>query len=83
MVRPMSDDVLTRAIGPLPFPSFWRIDELARLLELEPAAVRRMIGAREIPSFWVGGEYRVLTKDIIAWLLLQRSGAKRYGRRRG
>ena len=41
----------------------WRIDELARLLGLETAEVRRMIRAREIPAFWVGGEFRVLTKE--------------------
>ncbi len=83
IVRLMSDDVLADAIGPLPFPSFWRIDELTRLLGLEPAAVRGMIRAREIPAFWVGGEYRVLTKDIIAWLLLRRlTGGEPNGRSR-
>ena len=69
----MDRDILAEAIGPLPFPSFWRVDELARLIEMEPAEVRRMIRARELPAFWVGGEFRVLTKDLLTWLLLQRS----------
>jgi len=69
----MQRDTLADAIGPLPFPSFWRIDDLARLLGIEPADVRAMIRAHEIAAFWVGGEFRLLTKDIIAWLVLQRS----------
>lgn len=79
----MERDILASAIGPLPFPSFWRIDEVARLLGLETAEVRRMVGAHEIAAFWVGGEFRLLTKDIIAWLVLQRStGVERDGRAR-
>jgi excisionase family DNA binding protein len=74
---------LTDAIGPLPFPSFWRLGEMARLLEVEETEVRRMLRAREIPHYWIGGEYRILTADLIRWLLLQRStGGERDGRTR-
>lgn len=79
----MDRDALIEAIGPLPFPSFWRIDDLGRLLEVETAEVRRMIRAHEIPSYWIGGEYRILTKDVITWLLLRRSaGGSDNGRAR-
>jgi hypothetical protein len=76
-------DIIAEAVGPLPFPSFWRIDDLARLLAIETAEVRRLVRDREIAAFWVGGEYRVLTKDIIVWLVVQRSmGGERSGGKR-
>jgi len=68
----MGDDVLTNAIGPLPFPTFFTIPELADLLKVEAADVRRMVRDHEIAAVWVGGEYRILTKDVVAWLLVQR-----------
>jgi excisionase family DNA binding protein len=74
-------DIIAEAVGPLPFPSFWRIDELGRLLMVEPAEIKRMIRAHEIPAFWVGGEYRILTKDLMTWLLLQRSHGGKHDER--
>ena len=68
----MGDDVLVKAIGPFPFPSFFTIPELADLLKVESAEVRRMVRAHELAAVWVGGEYRILTKDLVVWLLLQR-----------
>jgi len=68
----MERDFLAEAIGPLPFPSFFTEDELARLLNLNLREIRGMIRAGKLPSFWLGREYRVLTKDLLAWLLLQR-----------
>ncbi len=79
----MSDDIIAEAIGPLPFPTFWRIDEVARLLAIEAADVRRMISTHQIPAFWIGSEYRLATKDLIAWLVLERSaGGNRHERPR-
>ena len=79
----MNHDALGGPIGPLPFPSFFTVPELADLLKVKVADVRRMARAHEIAAVWVGGEFRLLTKDIIAWLMLQRSmGVERYGRKR-
>lgn len=47
----MQHDALTQALGPLPFPSFWTLDELARLLNIEFAEVRRMRSTHELPAF--------------------------------
>jgi excisionase family DNA binding protein len=69
----MNDDLIANVIGPLPFPSFFTVPELADLLKVEVGEARRMVRAHEIAAFWVGGEYRILTKDLIAWLILQRS----------
>lgn len=68
----MNDDALGGPIGPLPFPSFFTVPELADLLKVKVADVRGMARAHEIAAVWVGGEYRILTKDLIAWLLVQR-----------
>ncbi len=79
----MDGDVLAKAIGPIPFPTFFTIAELADLLKVEEREVRRMVGKHEIAAVWCGGEYRILTKDIIEWLLVQRSpGGNRDERRR-
>lgn len=83
MIARMERDVLTEAIGPLPFPSFWTLDELARLLCLDFAEVKRMRSAHELPSFFIGGQWLISTADLIRWLLLQREkGGRRDGRTR-
>ena len=66
-------DVLIEAIGPLPFPSFWTLDELARLLGIDLAEVKAMARRNELPRYFVGGRYLVSSADLIRWLLLQRS----------
>jgi excisionase family DNA binding protein len=79
----MERDALYEALGPLPFPSFWTLDELARLLGLDSAEVKRMRSAHELPSFFVGGQWLISTADLIRWLLLQRErGGERNGRTR-
>jgi hypothetical protein len=83
IVLRMERDSLTEALGPLPFPSFWTLDELARLLTIELADVKRMRTTHELPSFFVGGQWLVSTADLIRWLLLQRErGGERNGRTR-
>ena len=69
----MTDALFTRTIGPIPFPTFFTAPELAELLQVEEREVKRMIAGHEIAAVWVGGEYRILTKDLIEWLLVQRS----------
>ena len=69
----MVRDILSEAIGPLPFPSFWALDELARLLATEPAEIKRMVYTHELPAFFVGGRWLVSTADLIRWLILQRN----------
>jgi excisionase family DNA binding protein len=79
----VNDDPLIAAIGPLPFPSFWQTDELARLLETEEHEIKRMVGAHELPAYHVGGRWLVSTADLIRWLILQRqTGGDRNGRAR-
>ena len=79
----MEHDLLAEAVGPLPFPSFWTLDELARLLTTEPAEIRRMLRAHELPAFFVGGRWLISTADLIRWLICQRQpGDKRNGRKR-
>lgn len=68
----MDHDALPTAIGPLPFPSFFTIPEIADLLKVEIALVRRMVRSHEIAAVWIGAEYRILTKDFLGWLLVQR-----------
>jgi hypothetical protein len=77
----MRRDILVEAIGPLPFPSFWTLDELGRLLATEPAEIKRMLLAHELPAFFVGGRWLVSTADLVRWLVLQRNtGGRRDGR---
>lgn len=79
----MRTDVLATAIGPIPFPTFFTIAELADLLKVAPREVKRMIREHDIAAVWCGGEYRILTKDLICWLLVQRSpGGKQHEQRR-
>lgn len=81
MIACMERDVISEAIGPLPFPSFWTLSELARLLCLDFAEIKRMRSAHELPSYFVGGQWLVSTADLIRWLVLQRErGGERNGR---
>jgi excisionase family DNA binding protein len=68
----MDGGLLFKAVGPIPFPTFFTIPELADLLRVEEREVHRMVREHEIAAVWCGGEYRVLTKDLIEWLLVQR-----------
>ena len=68
----MADQVLANAIWPLPFPSFFTIPEIADLLKVEIAVVRRMVRSHGIAAVWIGAEYRISTKDLLGWLLVQR-----------
>jgi excisionase family DNA binding protein len=77
----MENDVLARAVGPIPFPTCFTLAELADLLKVDLRVVKRMVGNHEIAAEWIGNEYRILTKDLILWLLLQRCpGGERDGR---
>ena len=78
----MDDDVLAKAVGPIPFPTFLTVTELADLLKVEVREVKRMIGGREIAAVWVGGQYRILTKDLLCWLLVQRCPGGKHDERR-
>jgi excisionase family DNA binding protein len=80
----MDGEALFKAIGPIPFPTFFTIPELADLLRVKECEVRRMVREHEIAAVWCGGEYRILTKDMIEWLLVQRcpGGAHDESRRR-
>jgi excisionase family DNA binding protein len=80
----MERDVLIKAVGPIPYPTFFTMPELAELLRLEERDVRCMVSGHEIAAIWCGGEYRILTKDLIEWLLVQRcpGGTKDEARRR-
>jgi excisionase family DNA binding protein len=68
----MQTEVLAKAVGPIPFPTFFTLPELAELLQVEERELKRMVGTHELAAVWVGGDYRVLTKDLIEWLLVQR-----------
>jgi excisionase family DNA binding protein len=80
----VNGEVLIKAVGPIPFPTFFTIPELADLLRIEERKARRMVRDHEIAAVWCGGEYRILTKDLIEWLLSQRcpGGAHHELRRR-
>ena len=78
----MSEELLATAVGPIPFPTFFTIGELADLLKVEVREVTRMVREHEIAAVWCGGEYRVLTKDLICWLLVQRCPGGKHNERR-
>jgi excisionase family DNA binding protein len=69
----MDENLIANAVGPLPFPSFFRVDEIARLLRVEERNVRRMVRDREIPAYLLSDGYRISTKDFLTWLLVQRA----------
>jgi excisionase family DNA binding protein len=69
----MDENLIANAIGPLPFPSFFKVDEIARLLRVEEVEVRRMLRDREIPAYLLSDGYRISTKDFLTWLLIQRA----------
>jgi excisionase family DNA binding protein len=79
----MDRDIIAEAIGPLPFPSFWTIAELSRLLEIEEADVKRLVGRGSLPAYFIGGRWLISTADLIRWLILQRkTGGERNERKR-
>ena len=69
----MSNDLIANAIGPLPFPSFFKLDEVARLLSMDERELRRMVRDREIAAYLLNDGYRISTKDLLTWLLIQRA----------
>jgi excisionase family DNA binding protein len=78
----MDENLIASTIGPLPFPSFFTLDEIARLLKVKEHEVRRMVRARELAAYLLSDGYRVSTKDFLTWLLIQRaSGGLRDERR--
>jgi excisionase family DNA binding protein len=78
----MNDNLIASAIGPLPFPSFFKLDEVARLLRIDEPDVRCMVRDREIAAYLLSDGYRISTKDLLTWLLVQRaSGGLRNERR--
>lgn len=44
------------------------VEEVAHLVRLTPAAIRRMIRAREIPATRIGREYRIPRRVVENWL---------------
>lgn len=69
----MNDNLVANAIGPLPFPSFFKLDDVARLLRIDEREVRRMVRDREIAAYLLSDGYRISTKDFLTWLLVQRA----------
>lgn len=48
----------------LPYPRFFTVDEVAAIFRLTPAAIRRMIRAKEFPAIKIGKEYRIPQQAI-------------------
>lgn len=81
-LRAMNENLITNAIGPLPFPSFFTLDEISRLLKVQEHEVHRMVRARELAAYLLSDGYRVSTKDFLTWLLIQRSSGGLHDERR-
>ncbi len=78
----MRTDLLATAVGPIPFPTFFTVAELADLLKVDVGEVKRMVRSHEIAAVWCGGEYRILPKDLICWLVGQRCPGGKQDERR-
>jgi len=76
----MERDITADALGPLPFPSFWTVSEVARLLQSDEAEVKQMFRRGGLPAYFVGGQWLISTADLIRWLIVQRkTGGERNG----
>ena len=48
----MQTEVLAKAVGPIPFPTFFTLPELAELLQVEERELKRMVGTHELAAVW-------------------------------
>lgn len=62
----------TMSVEPTPTPELLTIIEVARLLRISVAGVRRLQSARQLPFHKIGGSVRFDKRDVIAFLMGQR-----------
>lgn len=63
------DDLERSSLAPL-----LRVDDVARVLALDPRTVRRLTAKGDLPSVRIGGSVRWTAKDVQAMIAASRSG---------